>query len=76
MTTYEGLSKFSFSEVDKGAHSGVDVLHWTFPVLFISCGLLYDACPLVTTGPTGWDTSDESLDASETGTLGQGSCHM
>jgi hypothetical protein len=76
MSTYEGFSKFPFSAFDKGTLSCVDVLHWTFTVLLISCGLLYGACPLVTTGPTGWDTSDESLDVSETGTLGHASCHM
>jgi len=75
MTTYEGLSKFSFSVFDKGTLSGVDVLHWTFIFWFDGFDLLYDACPLVTTGPTGWDTSDESLGVSETGTLGHGSCH-
>ena len=75
MTIYEGLSEFSFPVVDKGTLSGVDVLHWTFTFLFSRFGLLYDACPLVTIGPTGWDTSDESLDVSETGTLGHGSCH-
>lgn len=75
MTTYEELSKFSFSMFDKGTLSGMDVLHWTFTFLFGSFGLLYDACPLVTIGPVGWDTSDESLDVSETGTLVHGSCH-
>jgi len=75
MTAYEVVSKFSFSVVDKGTLSSVDVLHWTFTFVFSGCRFLYDACPLVTTGPTGWDTSDESLDVSETGTLGHGSCH-